>query len=140
MISIDGISYNAEWVTNTLEQTADIINGDDSGRLQGSKAMYLDYVGTFFNHKGQIRRGQKCTDKEWNKLFFTLTNPINDHTIIFPFGSGKITLSVYISQVTRKLVRLHGDTAKWTAVYDVTFPSMESSWLAGDNLTGYTED
>lgn len=136
MINIDGANYKVEWVTNTLEQTADIINGDESGRLQGDKSMYLDYVGTFFNHKGQLRRSKGCSDEEWDNLFLALANPINDHKITFPFAQSQITLDIYISQVTRRLVRLTPDFNLWTRVYDVTFTAMNSSWLAGGTING----
>ena len=136
MIRIDEKNYNVEWVKNSLEQIADIINGDESGRLQGDKSMYLDYVGTFFNHKGQIRRGKNCTDEEWDNLFLVLANPINDHSVDFPFGQDTIIIRIYISQVVRKLVKLTADSNVWTKVYDITFTAMESNWLAGDNLIG----
>lgn len=136
MIRIDDTYYNAEWVKDSLEQSADIINGDESGRLQGDKSMYLDYVGTFFNHKGQIRRGKKCTDEEWDNLFLTLANPINDHSVDFPFGQSTIEIQIYISQVVRKLVKLTADSNVWTKVYDVTFTAMESNWLASGDIRG----
>ena len=136
VITIDGIEYNAEWVTNTLEQTADVINGDNSGRLQGNKSMFLDYVGTFFNHTGQIRRGRSCTDAEWDKLYLTLANPINDHTIILPFGQGNITIKIYISQVKRKLIKVMEERSVWSKVYDVTLTAMDAQWLAGGKIKG----
>lgn len=140
MITIDGTNYNASWVANSLEQTADIINGDNSGRLQGTKAMYLDYVGTFFNHSGQIRRNKECTDKQWDDLYLVLANPINNHTVILPFAQGNLQIEIYISQVKRKLIRISEDTNLWEKVYTVTFTAMESNWLAGEEITGYTGD
>lgn len=136
MITIDNKKYDAEWVFNTLEQTADIINGDNSGRMQGNKSMYLDYVGTFFNHTGQIRRGKNCTDKEWDDLFLALANPINDHSIILPFGQSNLHTEVYISQIKRKLIKITTDCSVWTKVYDVTLTAINAQWLAGDSLQG----
>ncbi len=138
MITIDGVKYNAEWVSNSLEQTADIINGDNSGRMQGNKSMFLDYVGTFFNHTGQLHRGMSCTDEEWDRLYLALANPINDHTVIIPFGQGNITTEIYVSQIKRKLIKFAGDRTVWSKVYDVTFTAMESQWLAGDDIQGVT--
>lgn len=136
MITIDDVRYNAEWVSNTLEQTADIINGDNSGRMQGSKSMFLDYVGTFFNHTGQIHRGSSCSDEEWDRLYLALANPINDHTVTVPFGQKEITSKIYISQIKRKLIKRTEDRTVWGKVYDVTLTAVESQWLAGGNIRG----
>lgn len=137
MIEIDGIKYNVDWVAGTLKQTADIINGDGSGRLQGTKEMYLEYVGTFFNHTGQIHRSKNCTDAEWNALYRVLANPKNSHTMSFPFDDGEITQKVYIASIVRTLRKVP-DTNRWEYVYDVTLPAMKSLWLADNSLGGYT--
>lgn len=137
MITVDGINYNAEWVKG-LEQIADILNGDNSGRLQGTKSMYLEYVGTFFNTNGQIRRNSACTDSEWDRLFLTLANPKNDHTVVIPFGQGTLTTEIYISKVKRKLIKEKEGRKIWEPVYEVTYTAMDSQWPAGSSLKGYS--
>ena len=140
MIKIDGIEYKADWVTGSLEQTADIINGDNSGRLQGTKSMYLEYVGTFFNTSAQIHRSADCTDAEWDNLYLTLANPINNHTVVLPFGQGSLETEIYISKIKRKYISKNKGRKLWEKVYDVTFTVVDSQWLAGDdNINGYFE-
>lgn len=139
VIEIDGVVYNAEWKANGFEISADIINGDESGRLQGTKDMYLDYVGTFFNSTGEILRKQNCSNEEWDNLFKTLANPINNHTVKIPFLQGYLQTEIYISQVKAKLVNQKFDKNKWGGTYSVTFTAMESQWLAGGELQGYIE-
>lgn len=135
MINIDGRNFNADYVTKEFKQTADIINGDNSGRLQGNKDMYIEYVGTFFNHAAKIHRSKNCSDGEWDDLFNTLANPINKHTVSFPFGQNILTQQVYISKVERVLIE-DKETKKWASAYDVTFTAMYSQWLAGQNIKG----
>lgn len=139
MITIDGKAYNAEWVSNSLEQTADILNGDNSGRLQGNKSMFLEYIGTFFNTGAQIHRSVTCTDAEWDSLYLALANPINSHTVVLPFGQGKLTTDIYISKVKRKLLLQKNGRNVWDKVYEVTFTAIDSQWLAGGSIQGYTE-
>lgn len=139
MVIIDGVTFNAEWKSDSFEVTADIINGDESGRLQGNKDMYLDYVGTFFNSGGEIVRKRECTDEEWSNLFLTLSNPINNHTVIIPFLQGYLQTEVYISQVKSKLKNRMLGRNKWSSSYSVTYTAMESQWLAGRELQGYTK-
>lgn len=138
MIKIDGIFYNAEWVRKSLKQAADILNGENSGRLQGTGDMYLDYVGTFINHSGQIHRSANCTDAEWNNLFLVLANPINKHTVVFPFGNQKMGQDIYISKVVRILIEVDedGNGKKWEKAYEITFTAMNSAWRPGYELQG----
>lgn len=138
MIVIDGKTFNAEWQSNSLELTADIINGDNSGRLQGTKAMFLDYVGTFFNTTATIVRKKDCTDKEWDELFVGLSNPKNKHTVKIPFAQGYLTTEIYISQVKIKLINQQHNRNKWNNTIQVTFTAMKSQWLAGGKLQGFT--
>ncbi len=138
MIKIDGIFYNGEWVRKSLKQTADILNGENSGRLQGTGDMYLDFVGTFFNHTGQIHRSANCTDAEWNNLFLVLANPMNKHTVVFPFGTQKMVQDIYISKVERTLIKVDEDEngEKWDKAYEITFTAMNSGWRPGYELQG----
>lgn len=143
---IDSVNRKCEWVKNSLTLTADIVNGDNSGRLQGNKSMYLDYVGTFFNYKGQICRTKDCSDAEWDEIFKLLANPINRHTIPFPFGKKNLTQEVYISQVNWKLIDKPDDDEqvgstiirgyRWEKVLEVQFVAINSQWLAGGSISG----
>ena len=130
---IDGTNYKCEWVKGSLTRTADILNGENSGRLQGTNTMYLDYVGTFFNYKGQLRRKKDCTDAEWEQIYLVLANPINRHTVQLPFGQNTLTQEVYISQIVSKLI---DNNFGWERIYEVTFVAIESMWLAGQSLRG----
>lgn len=137
MISIDGVSYNVNWVKNTLKRKAEIINGDNSGRLQGTKSMYLDYVGTFFNFSGQIIRGKGMTNAQWDSFFLLLSNPLNNHNVTLPFGQGTLTSEIYISSLEQTLIYQREEN-KWSSVIDVAFVTMDSQWLAGGTLQGYS--
>ena len=136
MIKIDGKNYNINWVIDSLQQTAYILNGDDSGRLQGSYNMYLQYGATFLNHEGDIVKSIGCTEEEWNTVFRVLMNPKNDHSITFPFDDGEMEIKVYISSISRGL-KLIKETNKWSNVYSVSFVSMKPCWRVDENLQGY---
>lgn len=143
MINIDDTNYNADWEFEGFEQTADILSGSNSGRLQGTGSMHIEPIGTFFNSNGPIVRSSACTDIEWNSLYRVLSNPLNTHTVKIPFDDGYLTTEVYISQAKRKLisaVKINGTYHfVWDNSYDVTFTSVDSQWLAGGALQGYTE-
>lgn len=143
MIIIDGITYNAEWVHSELKRKAEIINGDNSGRLQGDKDMYLEYVGTFFNYTGKIIRGKGCTDGEWDDLYMKLVNPVNDHRVKVPFNQGWLTEKIYISSIEQGLIKQSVDSNgkarnKWESTINITFTAMYSQWLASGSLKGFS--
>jgi hypothetical protein len=137
MIQIDGKKYNVNWIADSLEQTAEILSGEGSGRLQGTHEMYIEYVGTFINHKGEIVRSSNCTDDEWNDFYRILINPKNKHTVTFPFDDGEIEKEVYISTISRKL-RLIKETNKWSRVLSVSLVSIAPDWVPDEELKGYT--
>lgn len=130
MITIDGVNYKANWIESTLKRKAEIINGDASGRLQKTKAMYLDYVGTFYNYSGDLRREKGCSDTEWETLYIVLSNPINNHSIALPFGNGTITNDYYISSVESKFVKSERGYNEWEKAYSVAFTAMSPQRLA----------
>lgn len=143
MIIIDGISYNAEWAHSELKRKAEIINGDNSGRLQGNKDMYLEYVGTFFNYTGKIIRGKKCTDDEWDALYMKLVDPVNDHRVKVPFNQGWLSEKIYISSIEQGLIEQRKDDGgkirnKWEPTINITFTAMYSQWLASSTLKGFS--
>lgn len=137
MIIIDGKTYKAEWVADSFKRKAEILNGENSGRLQGTGTMFLEYVGTFFNFSGQIVKNTNCSDKEWNDLFIDLSNPKNDHIITVPFGTTKMTTTIYITRLEQSLRKItpNGEN-KWANVIDVSFVAMDSQWLYGGSLQG----
>ena len=144
MFRIDDKYYNVDFLSKDgLGQTADILDGDNSGRLQTTGAMYLDYLGTFFNHSIKLRRNINCSDEEWNNLFLALANPIHEHNIDVPFGNGILTLDIYVSQVKRNLIKVDfgqdGRLNHWEKTIEFTATALKSNWLAGGNLTGYKE-
>lgn len=135
MITIDGKTYKATWLIG-FTQTADILNGEGSARLQGTGKMYLEYLGTFFNHKGELHKDANCSDNEWNELYLLLANPVNKHTGEFPFGVNQtLTQEVYISQVVRGL-KLIKETNKWDNVISVTFTAISPAWIPDGEIKG----
>lgn len=135
MITIDGLKHKATW-SQGLEQTADILNGENSGRLQATGKMHLEYIGTYLNHKGDLHRDADCTDEEWDALFRTLSNPVNKHKGSFPFGKNQVLeQEVYISQVKRDLKYIK-ETNVWSNIYSVTFTAISPAWLPNGSIKG----
>lgn len=135
MIRIDNIDYKVNW-GDDFKRKFEIINGDNSGRLQGNKDMYLEYVGTFFNFEGTVMQDRNCTAAEWDEFLAVLANPINDHTVTVPFDQKTMTWQFYISSGEQGLIRVTDDGNRWARTVKVTLTSMYAQWLAGSTIQG----
>lgn len=132
---IDNREFNVDWKQDTLKQMWTIINGDDSGRLQGTKDMYLSFVGTFINFKGTIVQKPNCTDDEWYSFLRLLKNPINKHTVTVPFENTTMTWQFYISSGEEGYIgSKHGN--KWHRTVEITLTALKAQWLAGGSIRG----
>ena len=138
MIEIDGKQFGAEWEYGGYTQTAEIMNGANAGRIQNTAEMFLDPIGTFFNSSGVILKGS-CTDDEWDSLFRIFCDPLGEHTVKIPFDQGYMTTKIYMSTAARTLIKRTKSGNKWAKKFDITYTAMESQWLAGDKLKGYTK-
>lgn len=135
MVSIDNVEYKANWMDD-FKRKFEIINGDNSGRLQGNKDMYLEYVGTFFNFEGTLIQNRDCTAAEWDELLMVLANPINDHTVTVPFNQGTMTWQFYISSGEQGLKLVTDTGNRWARTIKVTLTAMYAQWLAGSEIQG----
>lgn len=137
MIKIDGKEYNVNWAEN-FESSFEILNGENTGRLQNTGDMFIDPVGTFFNFAGTIIQGAGCDKNEWDDLLMTLANPLSEHTVVVPFNQGTMEWQFYVSSGKRNLKKIT-DENRWARTIEVKLIAMRSQWLAGGSLQGYTE-
>lgn len=137
MIEIDGVQYNVNWAEG-FESSFEILNGQNTGRLQNSGDMFLDPIGTFFNFSGTIVQSPQCSLDEWDNLLMTLANPLSEHTVIVPFNQGVMEWQFYVSSGKRSLKRITSEN-RWARTIDVKLIAMRSQWSAGGRLQGYTK-
>lgn len=135
MILIDNKQHKANW-SKDFNRKFEIINGDNSGRLQGNKDMYLEPMGTFFNFDGTLIQERGCSADEWEELIMVLANPLNEHTVTVPFGNSTMTWQFYISSGEQKLKQVTEDGNRWARTIKITLTAMYAQWLAGDEIQG----
>lgn len=127
-IKIDNISFPAEWVKNSFTLSAEIMNGEKSGRKQ-NRNMFLQYLGTFYNFSGTVVKQKRCTNTQWEMLFTLLSNYHNVHNIEVPFAQGYMKCDVYISSIKRNYAN---NIKRWKKTFDVQFTVMISQAKAKD--------
>ena len=135
MINIDNVEHKVNWA-NDFMRKFEIMNGNNSGRLQGNATMYLEYLGTFFNFEGTAIQDRSCTQEEWDNFVLTLANPINKHTVTVPFNQNSMTWEFYVSSGEQGLKLIRGTTNFWARTIKVSLVAISPQWLAGGELQG----
>jgi hypothetical protein len=137
---IDGRNFNVEW-SSDLKVQFEILNGSNTGRLQQTGDMYLDYIGTFYNFSGEVIKLPSCTEEEWDEFIEYISNPINAHKVKVPFKQGYMLWDFYVSsgEVGIKKIQKDGKVIK-TKTIPLNLVAMKSQWLAGQELKGYVEE
>lgn len=140
---------NCVWKKNSVVQSAEIMNGSGSGRIDLTGDMIIEPDSVFLNYTGTILKGKNCSAYEWDKIFAVLSSPINDHYICFPQQTENLDWTtqqfltnssyIYISSAERKLIkrnpsRLFSSSQDWSTSYkginewanslDITFTAM----------------
>lgn len=105
---------DVEWEANTLSQTAQIMNGEASGRFELSGDMYITYDSAFYTYKGVIVKGKNCSVGTWDNFFNIISSPYNDHYVSMPWSNNDEY--IYISKVERKLIKRKNFIPKNTIV------------------------
>lgn len=124
MITIDGQPYNADlFRVSEFEESFEILSGSNSGRLQDG-TMYIEPIGTFYNHELTFVRRASCSLAEWDNLYYVMSSPNNEHTVTVPHKQGTLTYQAYISSGKRKLVKIEGSNKYWDAL-TCRFTAME---------------
>ena len=116
MFVIDGTQWNYPF---DLERTSNMQESGVSGlMLDGS--YYADIEGTFYTYSVSI--AVPLTDRQaYNTIRNLLTDPIGEHTFVFPDESGTIEIVGRIGSVSDVYVRLPNGESYWRGVsFDVT--------------------
>ena len=104
MLSVDGVSYDANCIFEDVEQDFNILSDSDSGRTQDG-TMYINVIGTYYGYKLTIKRKASASVASWDALWDVLSAPVSFHTITVPHNQGEISFDAYIASGTRKLER-----------------------------------
>lgn len=137
---IDDRKFNVEW-SSDLKVQFEILNGSNTGRLQHTGEMYLDYIGTFYNFSGEVIKLPSCTEEEWDEFIECISDPINAHKVKVPFKQGYMLWDFYVSsgEVGIKKIQKDGKIVK-TKTIPLNLVAMKSQWLARQELDGYVEE
>ncbi|OON96013.1 MAG: hypothetical protein ATN36_06620 [Epulopiscium sp. Nele67-Bin005] len=115
------------------EQTANILDTDNSGRTIEFGAMLTDRIGTFYTHR--VIFAQKNNEWEvYDELFSALEIPTNTAIRIkFPHHQGTTEYDAYVASLSRKIIRIYPNS---TSGQKIKWGELQVNFIAIDaNLT-----
>lgn len=94
-LSIDGKTYNIILPYEGVKRSFSILDGDNAGRVQTGD-MVRDIIGTYYNYTLDVEQ-DPLYPKDYDDLFEKVSEPVDYHTIIAPYGQELYQFKAYIS-------------------------------------------
>ena len=106
--SIDGINYD---VKCTIVRTAELTASEISGMLL-DRSYFFDVIGMFLKYDVVISVPMHQQDR-YADLYEALTDPVDGHSFVMPYNSGRLTITGRITNVADEYARLPGGRVYW---------------------------
>lgn len=122
-VTIDGTEYIGIGISSIRRNATIKEDGNSGWTIDGTyrrsiTGTYYDYSMDFYsvNADGE-------TQDLYDQLHEVLSQPVNSHEIVVPYGSETLTFDAYIESVTDSILRIRGDYVEWGKM-SVTFKSI----------------
>ena len=99
MIIIDGFEWN---VPCDIERVAEVTPSEISG-LMLDKTYFNDVIGTFLRYDVTLAVPTTMKD-EYDSLYETLTDPVDAHSFVMPYGRSTVQITARVENVQDVLV------------------------------------
>lgn len=109
--TIDGVAYNVTVPENGIRRNYAIRDGKAAGWAKSGRKR-RDVQGTYFNYEIDIETSQ-LNYAEYDALFEVLSDPVESHTIVVPYGQTTLTYEAAIYSGGDKLRRIKGTDRLW---------------------------
>lgn len=109
--SVDG---NVWEIPCEIERTAEVRASEISGAmLDGS--YFNDVLGTYMRYDVSLAVPYRRED-DYNALYEVLTDPVDGHTFVVPYGDAEITVTGRVENVRDVYLRLADGTLHWEGI------------------------
>lgn len=110
VFSINGTEYDVN--ISKLERKGAVLDTDQTGRSKSGK-MSREIIGTFYNYSMKIEK-DLLSPQEYDKLYYTLTAPVDSHTLAVPYGQETLTFQAYVTKASDKLIKSNNHINVWS--------------------------
>lgn len=111
LFTVDGVEYSVRVPVGGLKRTFKVLDGPNAGRLM-SADMTRDVLGTFYNYTLTIQR-DAANLADYDRLFETLSAPVDSHMVSFPYGQDMLTFKAYVTDGDDNLRRKKNGSSYW---------------------------
>lgn len=108
MFSVDGTAWE---IPCTVKRQSKLESSDISGRML-DKTYFNDVLGTYMVYTVTIAIPLNQLDK-YNELYEILSDPVDGHQFVLPYGGGTIELTGRIQSVSDEYVYISKDRQHW---------------------------
>ena len=116
MFTVDGVAWS---IPCDIERVSEVTASEISGlMLDGS--YFNDVIGTYLKYTVKLAVPMNMRD-QYNALYEIISNPVDGHSFVFPYGSGTVTVTGRVSSISDVYVRMAGGGVYWKGIkFDVT--------------------
>lgn len=119
MITIDGQKFNVGIVKVTRKAS---LSRESHGTTLDGRIHY-DALGTYFDYDVTIDT-KAINTKEYDRLYEVITEPVEYHTVIMPYGQETITFKAMIKTSNDSIVANYRNFRRWNGL-KITFEALE---------------
>lgn len=99
MIEIDGMAYNVS--VTRLTRTGEFLDSSASRVTSGTLKRKL--IGVYYNY--EISVGTGVDADEYAAFYDKITEPVEFHTVTFPYNNDTLTFVAYVTSTSDELIR-----------------------------------
>jgi hypothetical protein len=111
IFSVDGLQWD---VGCTVKRVAEMTPSEISGLLL-DRSYFNDVIGTYLKYTVQIAVPFNMMNT-YTSLYEILTEPVDAHTFVFPYGSGTITVTGRVDSIQDVYVRMPQGRPHWKGI------------------------
>ena len=127
--SIDGNTWE---IPCDIERTSEVRGSEISGAmLDGS--YFNDVVGTYLKYDISLAVPYKWED-QYNAIYEQLTDPVDGHTFILPYGGAEITVTGRVENVRDVFLRLPNGKQHWEGIKFSIISNYPSKYMDLDQV------
>lgn len=123
-VNIDGEVFDVGIIKVTRKPRKEYVSLGTT--LDGTE--HRQALGVYFDYEVEIAT-KKCNVQEYDRLYEVLTDPVDEHTAILPYGQGTITIKCDISVSNDDVISDYNNFRRWSSL-KITFQSLELSKVA----------
>lgn len=112
---LDGETFKIRIPAGGIKRSAQILDGENAGRVVGTGQMKRDIIGTFYNYSMQVDTSDLDQDA-YSRFYDYISAPVDSHVAAFPYNQRTITGEFYVTSIEDVLDRIDEHGNHWSGL------------------------